>query len=164
MFVKNSSWVVLILLAACSSSKNSSEQDLAFQLSELKMVKAPESSAGVASQFELKSQSHKHYWHCLNNESCETEYAGSFFLHDTDTGVVPLWASVETDLLYDTCNVNFELDTNSDLYTFQKNAQYAEYGWPGKKEGRTDRVVGKAILRSPIYGTWEVTWKSNNCY
>lgn len=163
MSIKNGYVTLLLFLVACSSSEDSSEQELSFNLSELKKVSDPSTASLVTPKFELRSKSHKHYWYCSSASDCYTEYSGSLFLHDLNTGVVPQWASIETDLRHGTCQANFELNSNSEFYNYQMNSKYTEYGWSGKKDSRIERIVGKATLRSPIYGIWQVVWKSEAC-
>ncbi|WP_146155058.1 hypothetical protein [Photobacterium lipolyticum] len=163
MNVRNGYVTLFLFLVACSSAKNSSEQKLAFKLSDFKKINEPKSASSVTPKFEFRPKSHKHYWHCLSTSDCYTEYSGSFYLHDLNTGVVPQWASIETDLRHGTCNVNFEVDSSSEFYNFQTNSQYTEYGWAGKRDSKTERIVGRVIFRSPIYGVWHAAWKSENC-
>lgn len=163
MSVRNGYVTLFLFLVACSSSEDSSEQELIFKLSDLRKVSEPNSASIVTPNFEFRSKSHKHYWHCSSASDCYTEYSGSFFLHDLNTGVVPQWASIETEYRHGTCNDNFEINSNSEDYNYQMNSQYTEYGWDGKKDGRTERIVGRAILRSPISGIWQVAWKSEAC-
>ncbi|MDV5169295.1 hypothetical protein [Photobacterium rosenbergii] len=153
----------IAFLAACSSSDDYSEQKLS--LTVMKINKISESDTGVVAKpnFEFRSQKHNHYWQCSSASDCSTEYTGTFFLHDLDTGVVPRWASIETDLRTGTCKDSFEVRSTSEDYSYQMNSQYPEYGWNGKRNNRIERVVGKAILRSPTYGIWEVSWKSEAC-
>ena len=79
MSIRNGYVVLFLFLVACSGSEDSSEQELAFKLSELKKVSEPDSASMVTPKFEFRSKSHKHYWYCSSASDCYTEYSGSFF-------------------------------------------------------------------------------------
>ncbi|MCQ1056519.1 hypothetical protein LRP52_00375 [Photobacterium sp. ZSDE20] len=153
----------VVFLVACSSNDDVSEQTLALNLSGINKISESNSTVVKQPHFEFRSKQHIHYWQCSSASDCYTEYSGSFFLHDLDTGVVPRWASIETDLRTGTCKDSFEVSSSSDNYHYQMNSQYPDYGWNAQRDSRIERVVGKSVLRSPIYGIWEVVWKSEAC-